>query len=219
MNINTLLNKYKTIIWDWNGTLLNDAWLCIEIVNEILPKHNDLQLDEFNYKEVFGFPIVDYYKKIGIDFTVTSFEDITKTFIASYENKVRNSQLHKNVIDVLNTNKNNKIDQFILTAGHKESVLELLQHYLIRDFFTAVEGLDNHRAESKISKGKFLIEQHKINPKDTVLIGDTIHDLEVANQLGVDCILIANGHQSKERLETNSSSDVKVLDTIEDLLT
>ena len=32
------------------------------------------------------------------------------------------------------------------------------------------------------------------------MIGDTIHDMEVANELNIDSILIANGHQSYDRL-------------------
>ena len=32
--------RYKHIIWDWNGTLLDDRWLCIEAINQTLTKRN-----------------------------------------------------------------------------------------------------------------------------------------------------------------------------------
>jgi len=78
--------------------------------------------------------------------------------------------------------------------------------------------LDNHRAESKIGRGMELIKKNKINTKETVLIGDTIHDLEVAIEIGVDCILIANGHQSKKRLEAKTLGNLRILDKIEELI-
>lgn len=212
------IDDYNTIIWDWNGTLLNDVWLCVEIVNELLVNHNQLRLDETSYREVFGFPITSYYKKIGIDFKKESFELLTKKFMANYDEKVKQCELHKRAVDVLDKFNDNKLNQFMLTAAHKESVLELLEHYSLKDYFTGIEGLDNHKAESKINRGRELIKKNKINTKETVLIGDTIHDLEVAIEIGVDCILIANGHQSKKRLEAKTQSNLRILDKIEELI-
>jgi len=48
-----------------------------------------------------------------------------------------------------------------------------------------------------------------------VLIGDTVHDFEVATELGCKCVLIANGHQSCEILQ---STGVLVLDRLGKLL-
>jgi len=211
------INNYKTIIWDWNGTLLNDVWLCVEIVNKLLKKHNQIQLDEDAYKAVFGFPIVDYYRKIGIDLKKESFEALTEKFISNYEAKVKQCLLHEKVIHILNEFRHTKSNQFILTAGHKESVSRLLQHHNISNYFTEVEGLDNHRAESKLDRGRMLIQKYQINKDETVLIGDTIHDFEVANEIGVDCILIANGHQSKQRLKNIKLKPIEILNEIGDL--
>jgi len=213
-----LADRYDNIIWDWNGTLINDMWLCVEVVNKILTNHNGLQLDVPKYKEVFGFPIVDYYKKIGIDLNKESFEALTDKFIPGYEAKIKTCELHTGVKEILNSFNLNKVNQYILTAGHKESVIELLEHYAIRNYFKEVEGLDNHRAESKETKGKQLIKRNHIDKSKTVLIGDTIHDYEVANSIGVDCVLIANGHQSKKRLIKKTKNKILILNSLEELL-
>lgn len=214
----TKVDKYSTIIWDWNGTLLDDVSLCIDIVNEFLPNHNSLALNKDTYKEVFDFPIAEYYKKIGIDFNIESFESLTKKFIGNYDSNVKKQSLHENTIDILVKNKQLNKKQFILTAGHKKSVTQLLEHYSIKDFFIAIEGLDNHRAENKVFRGQKLIKNNTININETVLIGDTTHDFEVAEELGVDCILIANGHQNKNRLTNITSSKLKVYNNLKDLL-
>ena len=151
------INKYDTIIWDWNGTLLNDVWLCVDIVNNLLTNHNNRHLNELEYKEVFGFPIVEYYNKIGIDLQKESFDRLTHKFISNYEAKVKECLLHVCAQDVLHDFSKNNFNQFMLTAAHKESVLPLLNHHMIEKFFMEVEGLDNHRAESKVHRGKHLI--------------------------------------------------------------
>ena len=47
------------------------------------------------------------------------------------------------------------------------------------------------------------------------MIGDTIHDKEAADAMGVNCVLIARGHNSKRRLE---QSQAQVFDTLEEFL-
>jgi phosphoglycolate phosphatase len=75
--------------------------------------------------------------------------------------------------------------------------------------------LDNHYAASKIENGHRLIAELKLDARELVLIGDTIHDYEVAAELGCQCILIANGHQSREILE---ATDAWVIDHLNQLL-
>ena len=53
------------------------------------------------------------------------------------------------------------------------------------------------------------------NPAEVVMIGDTVHDFEVAQAMGTDCILISNGHNSRERLE---KTGVLVLDSLEEVI-
>ena len=43
---------------------------------------------------------------------------------------------------------------------------------------------------------KKIVKELNLDLSKTLMIGDTIHDFEVANELGVQCLLVANGHQS-----------------------
>lgn len=209
---------YEHIIWDWNGTLLNDVLLCVDIANQLLVNHNDLRLDEAAYREVFGFPITAYYNKIGIDLQKEPFDELTRKFFATYDRAVLDCQLHFGVQQLLGEFQNNDKQQYILTAAFKNSVLELLQHFDIHHFFDEIEGLDNHRAESKVDRGLQLIRNRSIQSERAVLIGDTLHDFEVAEAIGVDCILVANGHQSQRRLENGVGDKARVVGRIEELI-
>ena len=212
-----ITERYQNIIWDWNGTLLNDSRLCVEIVSNMLRDHSDFELNLDTYRNVFGFPIEDYYKKIGMDFQKESFEELTVKFISNYDKMIKDCNLHDETKQTLQSFQKAEVNQFILTAAHKESVLELLDHFSIDHHFTEVEGLDNHRGESKVDRGIHLVEKNEIKRETTVLIGDTDHDYEVAQEMGIDCILIANGHQSKSRLEQKTKGRIQVLDNMGEL--
>lgn len=203
------------IIWDWNGTLLNDIELCVQTINGMLQKRNLQQLSVEEYKAVFTFPVKNYYQKIGFDFNTEPFEIPARQFIDGYNSKVESCNLHENSIAVLNYFQSVGIRQFILSAMKQDSLNQCLEQQKISHFFEHVSGLDNHYAASKLENGQQLIADFNLKASELILIGDTIHDFEVARKLGCQCVLVANGHQSKQILE---STGVLVIDELSQLL-
>ncbi len=210
-----MFDKVGGIIWDWNGTLLNDTELCVQTINEMLLKRDLQQLSVTDYKDVFSFPVKDYYQKIGFDFIAESFEIPAREFIDLYNGRVNTCTLHENSITILKYFQSIGTRQYILSAMKQDALELCLEQQLISHFFEHVSGLDNHFAASKLENGKLLISKLKLNASELVLIGDTVHDFEVASELGCRCVLIANGHQSKEILE---STGVLVIDQISQLI-
>ena len=65
--------RYKHIVWDWNGTLLDDLWLCIESINFVLESRGMSEVDKESYKSRFTFPVIKYYEHLGLDFSKEKF--------------------------------------------------------------------------------------------------------------------------------------------------
>ncbi len=196
------VNPYKGIIWDWNGTLLNDTQLAVDSMNGILLRRNLPELSVNGYQNVFTFPVKAYYQSIGFDFAVEPFEIPAMEFIDVYNRLVWDCSLHESTMEVLNFFKNCGIRQFILSAMMQDTLDQCLEYYKITHFFEHISGLDNHYANSKLDTGKLMIGKLNLDPKELLLVGDTIHDFEVASELGCSCILVSNGHQSYERLKS-----------------
>lgn len=205
----------RTLIWDWNGTLLNDIDLCIETINVLLANRKLPLLNSVKYKEVFSFPVKDYYAEIGFDFEKEPFEIPAKEFIDKYNRDVTNCRLHEGTTEVLRYFQTTGRQQIVLSAMEQSILEQTLAQCRITHFFDKISGLDNHYAHSKIDNGKALIKRMKLDPAEICLIGDTIHDFEVAQELGCRCILIANGHQSEKRL---MKTGCKILKNITELL-
>ena len=77
--------KYKHIIWDWNGTLLNDLELCVRMLNQSLSKRNIPNITIQEYKEKFLFPIKTFYESVGFNFDKEPFEDTNIEFHDGFE--------------------------------------------------------------------------------------------------------------------------------------
>jgi len=194
------MQKISSIIWDWNGTLLDDVDLCISAMNVLLRKRKLPVLTKNHYQKVFTFPVIEYYKKLGFDFTTEPFDIPAHEFIKQYQKEFNTTKLQNGAVEALEYFKSNNIKQFILSAMEHKSLESTVKHFNIDKYFDELMGIKDHFAFSKVEFGKELIKKHKLNKSESCLIGDSTHDYEVANELGISCILITNGHMPKERL-------------------
>jgi len=208
------LSKYKHIIWDWNGTLINDVWLVVEIMNKMLKKRNLPKIDSKKYRDIFDFPVTKYYSKLGFDFSKESFEKLTVEFISGYYTRFNECKLFNEVEEVLKKIKDRGISQSILSASKEDVLTEKIKYYGIDKYFSRIIGLENHYAESKIENGKKWIAKLNLSPRDVLLIGDTIHDYDVSKHMECDCLLVANGHHSFERLASLGTDVISTLKEI-----
>ena len=207
--------KFKHIIWDWNGTLLNDAWMCVEIMNGMLLKRGMPGLTHERYQEVFDFPVIDYYRRLGFDFEKEPFEISGTEFIVEYEKCRYEPQLQPEAVLVLNELNSMGISHSILSAYKQETLDDLLEHHGIYSQFKHVIGLNNHYAFGKTEQGKRLMEKLDCKPETVLFIGDTVHDFEVADSLGTACVLIPGGNHTEKKL---SSCGVPVLKSIKEII-
>jgi phosphoglycolate phosphatase len=207
------IKDYSHIIWDWNGTLFNDVELCADVFSNLLKKYNLSPVSVPQYRDIFTFPVRDYYEKAGLDFNQYSFEILGREWMNEYEIRKSSCSLFGDTINVLENIRKKNIGQSILSAYPQETLIEIVSLMKIREFFTYISGLDHIYATGKMELGQELVKL--IDTKGKILfIGDTVHDYEVAESIDADCILIADGHQAKVKLlETGA----KVIDSISEL--
>ena len=75
----------ELILWDWNGTLLDDVELCVDALNRLLARFGYPQrYDREQYRAIFGFPVQDYYARAGFDFARHSFDELARSFMEDY---------------------------------------------------------------------------------------------------------------------------------------
>ncbi len=195
-----MTKSYDHIIWDWNGTLLNDVALCLSIINNIISKRNLTPISLKYYQDIFTFPVKDYYQKAGLDFSKYSFELLGMEWIKEYEDRKFEAQLFPHTLSTLENIRQSGTGQSILSAYSQKDLVEIIAYFKLDDFFKYISGLDHIYATSKIDLGIELVKKLDAPNNRILLIGDTVHDFEVSKAIGADCVLIAEGHQSKSRL-------------------
>jgi phosphoglycolate phosphatase len=196
----SLMNNIRTIIWDWNGTLLDDADICLRAINSMLKTRNLHQLSLEEYRDVFTFPVIDYYRTVGFDFETEDWHSVAMEFISQYLSLLPSCGLAAQAVDVLSFFRRRNYQQAIISAMQHTELLKSVDALGITGFFDYIGGIGDHYGGGKLENAQNFFHTAGLSPASVVLIGDTIHDSEVAAGLNCSCILVAAGHQSKQRL-------------------
>jgi phosphoglycolate phosphatase len=200
LHLTEALAGKRHVIWDWNGTLLNDADICVEIVQELLAAHGMAPIDRAAYLDRFRHPVIDYYRELGFDFTRTSFEEVSRAFGRGYVARLERIRLFDGAAATLEALGGRGVACSVLSAAYQNDLVSMLKRHGILHHFTHTYGLGDRNAHSKVERGRELLKVLALPLSGLVLVGDTDHDLEVGRELGIDVVLVEGGHQAYERL-------------------
>ena len=206
--------KYTHLFWDFNGTLFADMQAGVNSVNMMLSERSLPIIESLEvYRQIFDFPIREYYRGLGFDFDKEPYEVLAPIWVELYNKNSLSCQLTDGVTETLKKVESMGVRQVVFSATEKNMLCGQLEQLGIIDYFEEIIGLENIHAESKLHLAKRWREEH---PEAAVLyVGDTVHDAESARLLSADCLLYAGGHQSRERL---ARCGFDIIDRIPDLI-
>ncbi len=210
------MTKIPYIIWDWNGTLLDDVDAAVAALNRMLVSRGVEPTDRDYYRENFGFPVRPFYAQLGVDLAREDWDRICIDFHRFVKDEV-SQHLRGDAIDALALVKDAGVKQSILSALRQDILRRDVKYTGISGFFDEVFGVDNLDGATKLDRGRDLMKHLSCKHPDFMsrheiyFIGDTLHDAEVARELGGTPILVDNGHQTHERLSASGAVTVPSL--------
>jgi phosphoglycolate phosphatase len=191
---------FKHIIWDWNGTLLDDARACAQAINVLLQRRHLPPVTFQQYLDIFDFPVRNYYLQLGFDFSKDDWNSVAEEYHAVYAVASANSPLRAGTLAALQALQSNHVCHSVLSACELTLLRRMMDERGVLGFFEHVYGLSDLFAHSKIDLGHALLNQSGLSRDHALLVGDTTHDFEVARAIGVPCLLMTGGHQSETKL-------------------
>lgn len=207
----------RQIIWDWNGTLLNDLQYGMDVRNRTFPAFGLPTVDSVEeYHKQFTFPVRTYYERAGV--TDENFVAVANAWSDEYVRGFYSVSLHDDAQDVLERFRRAGMKQVVLSATRRDLLEAQVSQFPIRPYFDELLGLGDIYAGSKETFGKAYLQFCEIGPEETLMIGDTLHDADVARAMGTRCILVARGHQSWDTLMTAGVPVTLSLETAADLI-
>ncbi|MBQ9086860.1 MAG: HAD hydrolase-like protein [Clostridia bacterium] len=201
-------------IWDFNGTILDDVEVGIRSVNHLLAERGLKQIgSREEYRQIFRFPVQEYYRYLGFDFETEPYEVIAPLWVEQYLKNVAEAVLFEDVQETICRLREKGIRQVVLSATEQNMLMNQLASLGITDAFEEVLGLDNIHAVSKLELARKWRKDHP--DASAIYLGDTDHDCEAARSMNIPCVLITRGHQAPNRLK---HLGVPMYDTLSDFV-
>jgi glycerate kinase len=197
------MRRYDFVLWDWNGTLLDDLELNLAVENELLRRRGLFErADRDYYLAHFAFPIIDFYRSLGFDFSKEDYAAVACEYADLYASKLHEAALFSDAVPVLDALAKDGAKQVVISATEHDLLQKQVASYGLSDRFNDVLGSENNLGKSKVAVARDWLANRKVDPRRTLFVGDTTHDFETAQAIGCDCILVSRGHNSRARLET-----------------
>ncbi len=195
-----------TVIWDWNGTLLDDMDLCLAIMDRILSRRGLKPLGALSrYREIFTFPVKDYYALAGLDLDKEDFTDLAEEYMSDYRAHESGCSLMEGARETLRALDGMGVRQVLASASRQDDLERQVSARGLDGAFQVVLGMSDQLGGGKSGLAAGYIRENGLVPEDVFFVGDTVHDWETARSVGCRCVLIAGGHQSRARLEATGA--------------
>ena len=208
----------KHIIWDFNGTLLNDTQLSLDVDNNVFEKLGIPCITIDDYRNNMTMPVRDFYPAVGVDYSVHNYETIARLWLDEFNQKAVGVGLVSGALDAIRFFHGQGRSQSVLSASYEPSLRKQCEALGLTPYMTDISGLEDESASKKTEIGRRQLRELGLEGRDVVLIGDMLTDAHLAEDLGADCILVSWGHNDLKRLLSSGLPVARDFGELEEIL-
>lgn len=201
----------RHLVWDWNGTLLDDLSVVVAATNAALASAGGGPVTAPEHRRHFRRPIVDYYAQVlGRPVGEEEFARLDKVFHDAYQAMLPACRL---TVDARDAVAQWGGSQSLLSMWHHDDLVPTVDRFGLAGHFVRVDGL-RLRTGGVAHKAPHLsrhLAAQRLDPAEVVVIGDTVDDAHAAAAAGAACVLYSGGFTDPAQLR---ATGMPVVDTL-----
>ncbi len=188
------------IVWDWNGTLLDDLAVVVAAVNVSLAELGAPPIDADTYRDHYTRPVHLFYERLlGRRLSPTEWTQVDEVFHVAYRTGVRDAYLTIDAEPALRQVASSGATQSLLSMWWHDELQPVIRRFGIDGF---MERVDGNRGEAGETKLRHLAAHLEALGRDrAVVIGDSVDDGRAALELGLPCVMYDGGSHHRRGLE------------------
>ncbi len=187
-----------TLIWDFNGTVMDDVGASVRAVNAMLARRSLPLITQEWYTLHLVMPLEAFYTSVGLDMQKEPLALVSEEF--QQECKKHPRPVFPEVEQALVDFSKQGIRQLLFSSLYHDTLLAQAKERGIQGYFDGIEGLKDRSLGGKEQAVSAYLSAHGITPQETLVIGDLTTDAQMARYIGAPCALIPKGHQHRRVL-------------------
>jgi phosphoglycolate phosphatase-like HAD superfamily hydrolase len=187
------------LVWDWNGTLLDDLTLVVAATNASLASVGGPSVTADEHRRDFRRPVIAYYEYVlGRRLTEAEFATLDQVFHDAYRRGLDGTTLAEDARDAMAAWAGT---QSLLSMWFHHELVPLVSAHGLHTRLSRVDGLRDVRGGGpKAPHLRAHLDALGLKGSDCVLIGDSVDDAHAAREVGAGIILYSGGFTHPERL-------------------
>ena len=188
----------KTILWDFNGTVMDDKGASVGAVNAMLARRGLPLIEEEWYPKHLVMPLEQFYSDVGLDMQKERIEVVSEEFQAECRNFPR--PVFPEVLETLERFRQMGLRQLLFSSLHHDILTRQAEERGITRYFEGIVGRQDRSLGGKEKAAEAYFAAHNIKAEEVLVVGDLVTDYDMAHYLGCPCALIEKGHQHRDIL-------------------
>jgi len=196
----------KNIVFDWNSTLLDDIGALFDCQNILMRSMGKPPITIDYFRAHYDVPFERLYTNLGLtDAEIEKAMGLDKSiFHDHYEPMANVAGLREGAVEVLGHAQKHGVKSLILSNHIVDPIRTQLRRLEIEHLFAEVLAYATRKVQFRdMSKGERLrrfMQQNGMAPHQTIIVGDSVEEIEIAREQGLISVAITGGCVSEERL-------------------
>ncbi len=201
----------RHVVWDWNGTLLDDLEIVVEAVNVGVSAFGLGPLTVDSYRDHYTRPVKVFYDRLfGREVSAEEWRLLDSRFHDAYRDLLGRASLAAGAREALDLVADRGSQSLLSMFPHAELV-PLVGRHGIDSYFDRIDGLRGVPGDRKAAYLAAHLTELGVPPGDVLVVGDTPDDAAAAAHVGAPCVLYDNGSHHRAELERTGARVVASL--------
>ena len=206
-------NQKSVIIFDWDGTLMDSVGLIVDAMRYAAEKHG-LKVTDDATKSIIGIALVDAFPMLFPNDS-DKYDELLATYSEYYVRHCDNDKLFDGIKELIQDLHAQGKTLAIATGKKRKGLQRVLPNSGIQAFFTLTKTADETAGKPNPLMLEQILVETGTRIEDAVFIGDSIHDIRMANAIQMDSIAVSYGCEKADVLAKEHPT--KLVTTINEL--
>ncbi|MDR0432995.1 MAG: HAD family hydrolase [Bifidobacteriaceae bacterium] len=193
------------VVWDWNGTLLDDVDLVVQCASAVAARFGVSDLDRDKWRAIARRPMRATYDHLaGRPLTTDEWRSVQHDWMELYAAGFERAGLAPGAIETLNTIRDRGWTQSVVSTTPVDLLTDQIAARGVDGFFVGVAGTHPSAGAGGGRPKSAILRSHlaaiAVPAAKVVVIGDNPDDAAAAVHVGARTVLVATGDTSFSRL-------------------
>lgn len=176
---------FDLVVFDWDGTLLDSAAAIVKAIQAASRDLGAKEPSDYAARQVIGLGLFDALRQAVPDLPADAYPAMVDRYRHHYLGADHQLVLFDGVREMIESLAGQGVTLAVATGKSRLGLNRALQHSGLTSYFSETRCADECHSKPHPQMLLEILEALEMSPEKTVMVGDTSHDLNMANNAGV----------------------------------